>query len=269
MKRGMVQSLDCDRVIMVARKDGLLVDHIPFPMPEGRWILRQNWKKLTFLHWEVEPDLLRPHLPEGLEIDLFDGKAYVGCIPFVMEKVRPAGLPAVPGISTFGEFNIRTYVIKDGVPGVFFLTLDAQSRVTCFYANRRYGLAYRYAKAKVTGTLASGYSWSSTRAKGGNALLGSAKPTSEVRQAEPGTLEYFLFERYSLYTAHNNRLRHGYTHHIKWLYTDAVADVKTNTLVEGYNLGIADATAPDLIHMSEGVDVVTWHLNLLEDEKDV
>ena len=145
---------------MVTRKDGLAVDHIPFPMPESRWILRQNWKKLTFLHWEVDPDILRHHLPDGLEIDLHHGKAYIGCIPFVMENVRPYPLPPVPGVSTFGEFNIRTYVTKNGVPGVFFLTLDAKSRVTCFYAKWKYGLAYRYAKAFVKGTLDQGYTWS-------------------------------------------------------------------------------------------------------------
>ncbi len=252
--------------IMVKRKDGLSVAHIPFPMPESRWILRQNWKKLTFLHWEVDPDSLRAHLPDGLEVDLHEGKAYVGCIPFVMENVRPAGLPAVPGVSTFGEFNIRTYVVKNGIPGVFFLTLDAKSRVTCFYANRKYGLAYRYAKASVKGTLSTGYVWDSVRSSNGVGLSGFSKATSEVRQAEEGTLEYFLFERYSLYTEHKNRLRHGYTHHVKWWYADAEATIRTNTLMESYDLGIADAKAPHMVHMAEGVNVVTWHLLPLEDE---
>ena len=251
---------------MVTRRDGLAVDHIPFPMPEGRSVLRQNWKKLTFMHWSVEPEVLQRHLPAGLDLDLHEGKAYIGCIPFVMEKVRPARLPAVPGISTFGEFNIRTYVTKNGIPGVFFLTLDAQSRVTCFYANRRYGLAYRHAKASVSGTLEAGYAWSSTRTKGDVGLAGSAMKTSGVRQAEPGSLEYFLFERYSLYTLHNGRLRHGYTHHAKWWYADATAHVVRNTLVDSYQLGIEDATQPELVHMSEGVEVVTWHLLPLEGE---
>ena len=245
---------------MGTRKDGLEVDHIPFPMPEGRWILRQNWKKLTLLHWKVEPAVIRAHLPDDLELDLYQGEAYVGCIPFVMENVRPSGLPAVPGISTFGEFNIRTYVTKNGVPGVFFLTLDAKSRVTCLYANWRYGLTYRYANSKVKGTLESGYEWSSARSGGSFALRGSSQPASEMRQAEPGSLEYFLFERYSLYTVRKGRLHHGYTHHIKWEYCDANVVVEENTLVEGYNLGIEDTTQPELTHMSKGVEVVTWHL---------
>ena len=77
------------------------------------------------MHWEVSIEKLSPHIPKGLEIDLFDGKAYVGTIPFLMKNVRPRLLPAVPGVSTFPEFNIRTYVKKNGKPGVLFLTLDA------------------------------------------------------------------------------------------------------------------------------------------------
>ena len=101
------------------------------------------------MHWKVDIKSLEPHIPEGLEIDLFNGDAYIGVIPFIMEKVRPRGLPWLPFISTFGEFNIRAYVTKDGIPGVLFLTLDAQSRVTCFHAPRSYGLPYRYAKCNV------------------------------------------------------------------------------------------------------------------------
>ena len=176
-------------------------DHLPFPMPDRPHALVQEWRNLTFMHWEVSPEKLQPHIPEGLEIDLFDGKAYVGTIPFQMRNVRPRLLPAVPGISTFPEFNVRTYVTKNGKPGVLFLTLDAQSRVTCFHAPRKYGLPYRYAKCrlKIDGNR---YSWTSKRSSDGVELEGEALATGEKRIAEKGTLEEFLFERYSLYTEH-------------------------------------------------------------------
>ncbi|RZD41124.1 MAG: hypothetical protein CXT70_05050 [Methanobacteriota archaeon] len=177
-----------------------------------------------------------------------------------MEKVRPHMLPWIPGISTFGETNIRTYVIKDGIPGVFFLTLEAQSRVTCFYANRRYGLTYRHAKEKVHGSLEQGYHWHSKRSKGGYSLQGSAKSTSEARQAKEKSLEYFLFERYSLYTERQGLLHRGYTHHAKWWFSDGEVDIKSNSLLEHYELGIEDLLNPDLVHISEGVEVVTWHI---------
>ena len=96
--------------------------HLPFPMPERKFSLQQNWVDLTFMHWEVDPDILRKHIPDDLEIELFEGKAYVGVIPFKMEKVRPRFLPSISFISNFPEFNIRTYVKKMGKE-VYFSSL--------------------------------------------------------------------------------------------------------------------------------------------------
>ena len=85
-------------------------DHLPFPMPSTPHALNQEWRNLTFMHWEVDPARLAPYIPEGLELDLFEGKAYVGTIPFEMKKVRPRLLPWVPGISNFPEFNILSLI---------------------------------------------------------------------------------------------------------------------------------------------------------------
>ena len=109
-------------------------DHLPFPMPSRKHTLSQEWRELTFMHWAVDIDKLRPHIPDGLEIDTFQNKAYVGVVPFIMKNVRPVWFVSTPLISTFPEFNIRTYVKKDGIAGVLFLTLEAQSIVTCNYA---------------------------------------------------------------------------------------------------------------------------------------
>ena len=77
-------------------------------------------ENLTFMHWEVEPSNLEPYIPDGLK-DLFEGKAFVGTIPFQMRNVRPRFLPAVPGISTFPEL-IFALTWKNSIPGVLFLT---------------------------------------------------------------------------------------------------------------------------------------------------
>ena len=87
-------------------------EHLPFNMPSRSWTLNQNWVNLTFMHWEVEHDLLKKYIPEDLELERYDGKTYVGTIPFRMEKVRPKYLPSVPFISNFAEFNIRTYAVS-------------------------------------------------------------------------------------------------------------------------------------------------------------
>ena len=170
-------------------------DHLPFPIPSRSFAISQEWRDLTFMHWKVDPKRLQQHLPDGLEIDFFDGEAYVGVIPFMMKNVHPKGLVPLPGISTFAEFNVRTYVVKDGQHGVFFLTLDAKSLVTCLYANRAYGLAYRYAKAGVK-RHGDALTWTSRRSSDGAELIGSSMPNGPPQSATAGSLEHFLFERY-------------------------------------------------------------------------
>lgn len=245
---GYYEGLDMGRVIRH--------DHLPFPMPTRPHALVQEWRNLTFMHWEVDIDKLLPHIPEGLEIDLFEGKAFVGTIPFVMKKVRPRLLPSVPGVSTFPEFNVRTYVTKNGKAGILFLTLDAQSRITCWYAPRAYGLPYRYAKCrlKVDGEL---YSWKSRRSSDGLELEGECRAIGEKKQASKDSIEEFLFERYSLYTNHKGSLNMAYTQHEPWIFQEGEATIVKNTLTEFYDLGI-DILKPDYTHISEGVYVHTW-----------
>ncbi len=69
------------------------LEHVPFALPSRPYAISQEWRHLTFMHWEVDPKMLQPHLPKGLEVDLYEGKAYIGAIPFMMGKVRPRGLP--------------------------------------------------------------------------------------------------------------------------------------------------------------------------------
>src|SRR5437870_3076049 len=98
----------------------------PTVRPVGRAVMRQSWRHLLFLHWEVAPEELRPHLPPGLELDLYEGKAYLGLILFTMTGVRAEGAPAIPLLSRFHETNLRTYVHAAGRdPGVWFFSLDA------------------------------------------------------------------------------------------------------------------------------------------------
>tara|TARA_A200000113_G_scaffold101213_1_gene90711 strand:- start:6217 stop:7398 length:1182 start_codon:yes stop_codon:yes gene_type:complete len=245
-------------VMGAVRQDG----HLPFPMPDRPFAISQEWRELTFMHWKVDPERLKPHLPDGLGIDLFNGEAYVGVIPFVMKNVRPRGLPSVPGISTFAEFNVRTYVIKDGQAGVFFLTLDAKSLVTCFYAPRAYGLPYRYAKAKVKYEGES-LQWRSRRSSDGAELIGSTSNKGPLQSSDSNTLEHYFFERYCLYTEHQGCIRRAYVYHQPWSFTEAEVNLESNSLLESYNMGL-DALSPDLIHYSQGLLVKTWPIEVAE-----
>ena len=107
---------------------GILQDtaHRPWPMPQGPWVMTQSWNDLLFAHWAVPPSLIAAKLPPGLELDLFDGRAWIAVVPFWMSNVTPRGVPPLPGLSTFPELNVRTYVTVGGKrPGVFFFSLDA------------------------------------------------------------------------------------------------------------------------------------------------
>ena len=233
-------------------------DHLPFPMPDRPHALNQEWRHLTFLHWKVDSEKLAPYIPEGLEIDFHDGDAYVGTIPFLMKNVHPRWAISVPGISTFPEFNIRTYVKKNGKGGVLFLTLEAQSRITCAYAPRAYGLPYKYSKGRVK-VQGSTYRWDTKRKGGTHGFSGFCSPKGEEMKAEKGSLEEFLFERYSLYVEHDGNLCIAHTQHDPWVYTEGDVTILDNALTESFDLGIKDALTPDCVHMSDGVFVHTWN----------
>src|SRR2546421_1701350 len=110
--------------------------------PAGPGLMRQNWGKLLFMHWAINPELLRPLIPSHLSIDTFDGKAWIGVVPFTMWGIRASFLPPIPGTSAFHELNVRTYVTLNGVSGVWFFSLDAANRLAVWAARKFYNLPY-------------------------------------------------------------------------------------------------------------------------------
>ena len=114
--------------------------------PRQPWIMRMRWADLLFAHWPMDPAILRPLVAPDLDLDTFDGRAWLGIVPFRMEAVAPRGLPAVPRLSVFPELNVRTYVTHQGRPGVWFLSLDAASPLTVIGARRWFHLPYVHAR---------------------------------------------------------------------------------------------------------------------------
>src|SRR6478736_184531 len=108
--------------------------HRPWSLPDGPWTMTQTWHDLLFAHWRIRLDVMRPLVPRELEIDTFDGSAWIGVVPFRMSAVRMRGLPPVPGASAFPELNVRTYVRYGGRAGVWFFSLDAESALAVFAA---------------------------------------------------------------------------------------------------------------------------------------
>ncbi|MEM8867198.1 MAG: DUF2071 domain-containing protein [Verrucomicrobiota bacterium] len=163
--------------------------------------LYQSWKSLLFLHWQIDPATIQTRLPQGLEIDTFQGKAYLGVVPFYMHALRPRFGPPCPGISYFPELNLRTYV-RDatGRKGVWFFSLDAHSKLSVWIARTFFSLPYRY--ATMSYSIDQDQTTQMRSQRQGEALQTfSYRPTQRIGPARAGSLEAFLVERYRFYSA--------------------------------------------------------------------
>src|SRR5438105_5966719 len=122
------------------------LEHRPWPLPERAWTMGQTWENLLFAHWRVDHDVLRPHVPPALELEEFDGSAWIGLVPFHIDGIRLRGTLPAPLLSSFHELNCRTCVRRDGRPGIWFFSLDASSRWAVEAARRLYKLPYHHAR---------------------------------------------------------------------------------------------------------------------------
>ena len=182
------------------------------PDPPQRTVMHQRWEHLLFLHWTVEPDLIQRTLPPGLHADTFAGDAWLGIVPFAMRAVRPAGLPAVGPISNFLELNVRTYVHDDrGVPGVWFYSLDCNQSLAVLIARIFFGLPYQ--QAKMRADFGSVIDYRSTRRGTSEESRFVWRPEGAGRISAPGSLEFFLLERYHLYSCRSGQLFRGTVAH--------------------------------------------------------
>jgi uncharacterized protein len=231
--------------------------HRPIPMPKGPWIMVQKWHDLLFVHWEVAPEQLRPLVPAQLELDLFENRGYVAVAPFHMSGVRPRFFPPVPGLSRFPELNVRTYVSRQGIPGVYFFSLDAANLGVVWAARIGYGLPYFHAAMSVkTGAAGIEYSTRRLTSPGPAEFRGRYWPTSDPRLREKSTLEYFLTERYCLYAARPSGVWRAHIHHVPWPLQDADAEIDHNTMAHA--AGIQLPVGKPLLHFSRHLEVLIW-----------
>ncbi|MBV8128477.1 MAG: DUF2071 domain-containing protein [Planctomycetaceae bacterium] len=234
-------------------------------------MMRQNWRELLFLHWAFAPELIRPLIPRELELDLFEGKAYVGLVPFTMTGVRPTGLPAIAGLSSFHETNVRTYVHVDGRdPGVWFFSLDAANTIAVRLARGLFHLPYHRARMFLERERPGPSDQPSPILYAGVRRWPAPLPASylirgqvsgPVRPAVPGTLEHFLAERYRLYTRFQDRLYQGQVHHAPYpLQPATVLSLDENLLAAA---GLERPSTPPLALFAAGVDVEVYALRRL------
>ena len=224
--------------------------------------IRMDWCNLLFLHWQVPVSALRPLVPARLEIDTHQGRAYIGLVPFTMRGVRHVGLPPIPTMHHFHECNVRTYVHDGTKSGVWFFSLDAESRLAVWGARRLWNLPYF--KSDIT-----------LRREGARTQYGVQRRGSQARTActweagpplprsTPGSLEYFLTERYALYAEdRRGRIWRGDVEHEPWSLQAATLLELDDTLVQA--AGVEVPTTSPLAHHAERIETTAQPLKRLD-----
>lgn len=246
------------------------VKHRPWPLPDRPWAMTQRWNNLLFAHWPVPAAQLAALLPEGLVPDTFDGSAWIGVVPFSMDRIQLRGLPQLPGANKFPELNLRTYVreIHTNQVGVFFFSLDAASLIAVMIARTFFQLPYYWAQMRVQ-TREDGreFHYRSERLMGPRPASFRARyrslQTSRVLEiSSPGTIEHFLTERYRLYTIdHKGNLFMGDIHHVPWPLEAAEAEFEINHLPRAHGIQLPDT--PPLLLFARELVVYVWSLEMV------
>jgi len=232
------------------------VDHRPWPLPRRGWTMGQTWEDLLFAHWRVPLEAVRAHVPPELEVELHGGSAWLGITAFRLTGLRARGLLPVPRLSSFLEVNVRTCVrAADEKPGVWFLSLDASSRLAVEAARRGYKLPYFQARMSA----AQRGEWIDYECarleESGRVFSGRYRPAGPIAPAAPGSLEEFLVERYCLYTTDaRGALHRAEIHHAPWPLQPADAEIELTTLAP------LELDGTPHCHFSRRLDVVVWPL---------
>jgi len=237
----------------MVKVDRLSLRQRPHSLP----LMHQNWGKLLFMHWRINEKLLRLLIPAALEIDTYDGSAWIAVTPFTMWGIRASLLPPIPGTSAFHELNVRTYVHLNGVPGVWFFSLDATNSLAVWAARLTYHLPYFSAEMSLK-EKGKTIEYSSRRIDSSAELHASWAIGEPLPESEPESLQFFLTERYCLYAAHHDQLHRARIFHEPWVLQSATLLSLHSTMIEA--TGLPTPKDEPLLHYSEEIAVDIWPL---------
>jgi uncharacterized protein YqjF (DUF2071 family) len=237
-------------------------------MPPGRWVLTERWNDLLFAHWPVPAPSLAPLIPEGLQVDSFQGWAWLGVMPFWMDKVRVRGLPPILGARSFPDLSLRTYVREErtGTPGVFCLSLDSSNLLAVAAGRAVYRLPYHWSEMRLKQRTEREFSFYSRRRLASQPVVFKARyrglgPSRRLAESRPGTLEHFLTERYCLFTSNGaGQIIRANLHHAAWPLEEAEAEIEQNDLAAV--LGIRLPDQKPVLHYSRQLAVYVWPAEL-------
>ena len=222
--------------------------HRPFPMPETPWKYYQEWHHVLFAHWRVSGHLLTPLIPAGLTLDLYNGEAWVSLVAFTIKHLRLRFLPPFAPLSNFHEINMRTYVLRNGKPGIYFLSIEAQKLGSALIAKLVTRLPY------VNSTINRADGWYASNNKELNFHL-HAEYTRGQNILVKSALGRWLTDRFCLFHELSKNIYSHDIHHQDWPLKSM--DVKAFDLHYRFKEVVFNSGA-DLYHYSEGVQVPTW-----------
>lgn len=233
-------------------------NHRPWPMPEEPWTGRQTWCNLLFAHWPIPAEDLRPLVPEPLKIQEYEGTSWIGIIPFHLKGLMIRSFPSLPWISSFPELNLRLYVEYEDKPGVWFLSLDAANPLAVWAARHFVHLPYFNAEMEIKEESEKFYYFSSRKNQPRPVRFEAVyEPVSDPYEAESGSLEQWLTERYCLYSqSPGGEIYRLEIHHWPWLLQKAKAEFPSNTLTDPFGIQLPET--PPLLHFSYKQKVINW-----------
>lgn len=229
----------------------------PSVRPAEAPVARHKWRSLLFLHWPIPVAAMRPLVPKSLELDLWQGTAFVGLVPFAMRDIEVRFWPRRWAFD-FLETNVRTYVHDGSRPGVYFLSLDANSRLAVWGARTAWGLPYHFARMQLDQRDGE-HRYVTQRARGGATFRARCRPGEFLGASQPGTLEHFLLERYYLFVERRGALRSGQVWHTPYSAQRVETfDVRDELAAAA---GLPPLQGPPLhAHYAAGVDVEVFGL---------
>ncbi len=242
----------------------LRTSHRPRPLPSGRWALTQRWNDLLFAHWPIPSAKMAALLPDWLEVDIFQGSAWLSAVPFWLDRIKIRGVPQVPGVRSFPDLNLRTYVRDQftHTPGIYSFSLDASNLMAVLAARAFYNLPYYWANMRLDQRSEREFAFYSSRRFTNSEVVFNARyrglgPSSRLAEQRRGSFEYFVAERNCLFSQDRaGQPIRNLLHYVPWPLEEAEADIERNDLAASIGLTLPDVEPT--LHYSRRLAVYIW-----------
>src|ERR1039458_3919846 len=242
--------------------------HKPRLLPAALWVISQRWNDLLFAPWAVPASSIAALLPAGLQVDTFQGSAWLGVTPFWLDRIKVRSMPAIPGLRSFPELSLRTLVRDQHTrtPGTYYLSLDANNLLAAGLGRALYNLPYHWADVRMEQRTEREFWFYSRRRFAGPPVLFQARyrglgPTRKLAESRSGTIENFLMERSCIYSSNRaGELIRANTHRVSSPLEEAEAAIERNDLAAA--VGIQLPAQEPVLHYMRRLAVYIWPAEL-------